>query len=327
MMSFPKSRVAKDLDAALAKAADQGESSHPELTNEEAGLLYGFVHSKQAAGRLTPSEESLVERVEAVLNRWRTELRDDGKHGSPAHQPCGQDLCRGAISKLRMRRFGALDSRDVELVRGVLAGCRACRHRGPLVSMIRTGLGDYERFRSQEERKKHPADGASFLLVGLFIVPVLAMLLSVGAYKFFIGVGEVSASVSRGPAHAQTVVRGPRQVPRRLSPEEKFDRRIREYEARLADAPEAREAPALRFALGNLQAQKHKNYAEAARQYELLLFDYPDWPNISQVYSQLERCYEKMGDLSSQELLYKEMMERFPRDSREYQYARSQLGY
>ena len=118
------------------------------------------------------------------------------------------------------------------------------------------------------------------------------------------------------------------EEPRQPRPTEQDQARdaIAEYQRRLDDDPKHEDAPALLNAMANLSRQKLGDYREAARYYELLLHDYPAWPNIAKVYPQLATCYERLGDLANLRWVYKQMMEKFPPDSQEYLYAKSELG-
>lgn len=101
---------------------------------------------------------------------------------------------------------------------------------------------------------------------------------------------------------------------------------IAEYQRKLDDDPKHEDAPALLNAMANLSRQKLGDYKEAARYYELLLHDYPAWPNIAKVYPQLATCYERLGDMPNLHWVHKQMIEKFPPDSQEYLYAKSELG-
>ncbi len=101
---------------------------------------------------------------------------------------------------------------------------------------------------------------------------------------------------------------------------------IAEYQKRLDDDPKSPEAPALLNAMANLSRQKLLDYKEAARYYELIITDYPNWEQTAKIYPQLATCYERLNDQHNLQWVYKQMMERFPQDSQEYLYAKQQLG-
>jgi len=89
--------------------------------------------------------------------------------------------------------------------------------------------------------------------------------------------------------------------------------------------PKSADAPAALNGMANLNRQKLLNYGEAIRLYELLLLDFPDWEGISRVYPNLATCYERNGDNDGARSVYKRMMEKFPPESQEYLYAKTQL--
>ncbi|MDP2323571.1 MAG: hypothetical protein Q8N51_06025 [Gammaproteobacteria bacterium] len=100
---------------------------------------------------------------------------------------------------------------------------------------------------------------------------------------------------------------------------------ISEHQAALEVGPPAEESAALLAALGNLHRQKKGDYATAARYYEELLQKYPDWPGANSIYHQLISCYTQLNDQTSLRLLYRKMVEVFPDDSKEYEFARHAL--
>lgn len=101
---------------------------------------------------------------------------------------------------------------------------------------------------------------------------------------------------------------------------------IAEHVASLEGDLEPDASAARLSALGNLYKQKKQDYQTAARYFEELIQNYPDWPGIRGVYHQLMSCYEQLNDQPSLRLLYRKMVEVFPEDSNEYQYANAALG-
>jgi lipopolysaccharide biosynthesis regulator YciM len=101
---------------------------------------------------------------------------------------------------------------------------------------------------------------------------------------------------------------------------------IAEHTAKLEQNPEPEEAAALLSALGNLHKQKKQDYAAAARYYEQIIEKYPEWSGIRGVYHQLMTCYSNLDDQGSLRLLYRKMVEVFPEESNEYQFAKDALG-
>ena len=101
---------------------------------------------------------------------------------------------------------------------------------------------------------------------------------------------------------------------------------IADYGQRVKDDPKAEETPGLRLAMANLTMVKLHDYKDAARQYELLLYDYPDWDGDRTSYIQLIACYEQLNDADNARSVYKKMMAKFPPGSQEHLYAKAQLG-
>ncbi|MCX5771250.1 MAG: hypothetical protein NTZ09_13420 [Candidatus Hydrogenedentes bacterium] len=162
-----------------------------------------------------------------------------------------------------------------------------------------------------------------------YLVVVLVVISLVVVYKLATAggaapVGErAGAAVSNGVAAPNMAV-APVPAPR-LSEEDKAKATIADYQKRFSEDARGKDAPAFLLAMGNLNKQKLRDFKEAARNYELLINDYPDWEGIAGVYPQLMSCYEQLNDQESLRWLYKQMMEKFPPESNEYEYAQTKL--
>lgn len=100
---------------------------------------------------------------------------------------------------------------------------------------------------------------------------------------------------------------------------------IAEHLEKLEANPEPTEAAGRLAALGNLYLQKKRDYKTAAGYYERLIQEYPDWPGANAIYHQLITCYTQLDDQGSLRLLYRKMVEVFPPESKEYEFARYAL--
>lgn len=98
-----------------------------------------------------------------------------------------------------------------------------------------------------------------------------------------------------------------------------------QYEETYEADPEHKDAPAYLFAIGNLHLQRFQDYGEAARYFELVVTEHPDWEGAYKVYPQLISCYEHTEDLRGLRWVCSLMLERFPDDSQEYLFARQML--
>jgi len=140
--------------------------------------------------------------------------------------------------------------------------------------------------------------------------------------------GDHSAAVGSAALEAGGASAGPaptRPLPVRLSEAEQAQQTITEYQKKLDADPKDPNAPEYLNAMGNLSHQKLRDYKEAARYYELLLNDYPDYPKTTRIYPQLVTCYEQLNDTRGLNWVYREMMAKFPPESQEYQFAKEKM--
>ncbi|MCX8064907.1 MAG: tetratricopeptide repeat protein [Candidatus Hydrogenedentes bacterium] len=98
------------------------------------------------------------------------------------------------------------------------------------------------------------------------------------------------------------------------------------YKAFLEKNPNHPETPAILTATGNLYMSKKMDYRTAASYFERVIIEYPNWEGAKGVYTLLSMCYEELNDYRGKTWLYQEIMNRFPPDSQEYQFAKQQLG-
>ncbi len=163
-----------------------------------------------------------------------------------------------------------------------------------------------------------------------YLVLLLAVIVAVVFYKLLAQGGDApQAQRNVSPAAAQTQeISEPISEPQAPRPTEQDQTRdlVAEYQKRLDENPRDPDAPAVLNAMANLSKQKLTDYKAAAQYYELLISGYPDWEGIARVYPQLATCYERIGDMSSMQNVYKRMMRKFTPESQEYLYAKSELG-
>lgn len=339
--SYRDRETEKKLEELLARAGQEDDADGPvDLTVEEAGMLYGFIHSSNEVGTVTPGEKALIADVQRLLGRWRETRSEESPRRLGAEEPRTQVLLRCAITKLRLHNFSDLTKQELDLTRGALVGLRQCREKGPrterLITLLSEVLGDYDRLAAKKQRTQEPVERGFASRVARD--PWVAILLLVLMF-FFGGVAVHAGLDNEEPDDQEKLVRrvaagaavvpaesGLRTVHRtRKTDREKAIETIRAHRARIDEDPSSEDAPALLAAIGNLNLQKVGDYEEAARNYELLLLDYPDWQNNRNVYLQLATCYEKLSDPARIRRIYTKIMNEFPEESQEYQYAQARL--
>lgn len=124
---------------------------------------------------------------------------------------------------------------------------------------------------------------------------------------------------------AQELVKPPPKPPK-PTPKEQTDAVISGHQDTIEAAPESKDAPAYLNAMGNLAMNRLGEYERAAGYFEELLTKYRSFPLTNGVYSKLAKCYTKMGNEALTEDVWRRMMNRYPKGTPEYDFARQQLG-
>lgn len=153
-----------------------------------------------------------------------------------------------------------------------------------------------------------------------YLVAVLVVCAAWPAYKL------AGGSTKTDGGETGVIVEPEPPVPTPPSVEERTLATIKEHGEQIEADPDAPDAPARLAAMGNLYLQKLGNYQEAARCYELVLVDYPEWEGVGNVYIQVATCYERLEDRQNARRIYEKMLEHFPPDAQEYAYAQGKLA-
>lgn len=165
-------------------------------------------------------------------------------------------------------------------------------------------------------------------LAGALSVCVLCVLF--GVVALFLSPREESTktrmTVSPAESQLRKALNNKTAPAEATTPARQAEANIAEYKKRLESDPNSSDTPAVLSAMGNLYRQKLMDYKEAARCYERIILDYPQWEGAAAIYPLLSTCYEKSGDYQGMLWIHQEMMKRFPADSQEYLYAKQQLG-
>ena len=102
-------------------------------------------------------------------------------------------------------------------------------------------------------------------------------------------------------------------------------RQIEEYQQTIEAEPEAENTPAYLMAMGNLYRQRLSDLESAATCYERIILEFPDAEEARLAFIQLEACYLTLEDTTGLRWVYTKMLEAFPEDSQEHQYAATNL--
>lgn len=125
---------------------------------------------------------------------------------------------------------------------------------------------------------------------------------------------------------SKDILRQMNQITRQQTSRDKTLKIIQRYKDFARKNPDdTTKTPAYLSAMGNLYRDKLLDFETAAQVYEQVLSQYPDWPAIRQVYISLADCYERLHRPREANRVYRLMMEKFPEDSQEYEYAKTVL--
>lgn len=166
----------------------------------------------------------------------------------------------------------------------------------------------------------------NFVAKNWYLFLLLAVCVGVPAYYLLSQSPQAAATGNLDAAtNIVQVVRATPKPQERVTPQDKAREAIASHEAKIQAEPGSEDVPALWAAMGNLYRSKLGDYHEAARCYENIFVDHPDWPGMRGVYIQLATCYERTGDIEGARRVYLKMTDEFPEESREYEYAWAKL--
>ncbi len=112
----------------------------------------------------------------------------------------------------------------------------------------------------------------------------------------------------------------------KVSPKEQAIKTAENYTDKVSKDPTAETAPGYLLVAGNLYHDVVLDFASAAQMYERILSEYPDAAKkMKGLYYNLADCYERLEQPQNARRIYQIMMENFPSDSAEYQYAHKML--
>lgn len=110
-----------------------------------------------------------------------------------------------------------------------------------------------------------------------------------------------------------------------LSPDERDQKYIEEYTEELNANPEADEAAGILMKLAVVY-RRQQQYDDAVIALEDILEKYPDSPHARTAVIQLPEVYQEAGDRQMARQSYERMMQFFPPESQEYQWAQKRYG-
>lgn len=110
-----------------------------------------------------------------------------------------------------------------------------------------------------------------------------------------------------------------------LTAEERDAKYVEEYTQKLQEDPNGAHAPETMIALATVY-RRQGNFDDAAIVMEDLVEKYPDNPHARTARIQLPEVYQDAGDVSMARASYQRMMEFFPPDTQEHQWAQQRYN-
>jgi tetratricopeptide (TPR) repeat protein len=158
-----------------------------------------------------------------------------------------------------------------------------------------------------------------FKTYGLFALAVIIVIVGVMGMLF---------SKKEPPAvetHVAAVAKLEPQAPPPPTPEEEIQTQIVKQQDEIEKDPKGEDTPAKLLAVCNLH-MKVQNFDKAIEACLRFIADYPASPRVGEAYLQLSSCYKQRNDQAKLNRLYMDMMQKFPKESSEHEYAKQQLG-
>lgn len=102
-------------------------------------------------------------------------------------------------------------------------------------------------------------------------------------------------------------------------------KKIAEYESFVAQNWNSDETPVYLRRIANLSYGSVQDYQKAIENYELIIYRFPDWQGINDVYPNLAAAYQKKGQYAMERQTYRRMLEHYPAHSKHVEFAKDKL--
>lgn len=351
MTLYEQLKMDEKLTSTLERVRSMDDANAPSLTVECIGLLQAFLHSDQRTSFVEQGESALVEKAEHTVQLWAKRHHSKAIPKEEAQAQRKQMVLRTAMSRLRGERYEDLTRSDLSLLRGTLESLAGKQNKYNsdlrLEKLITEGLSNYDKHIQkvgpkqpkqprQPRQPEQPWNPRQALASNWYLILAAVALCVFASYMMARPQEPVDKSVeakaqwdehvANHPGGALAGVTKRQPGPSRQTAQVKAQAIIAEHEQTLQNDPSGPDAPVLRNAMGNLHFRKLKDYGEAARHFELLIAEYPDWDGARGVYPKLAACYTKLNMPDKAHAAYWDMLEAFPEGSQEHLFAQQQLG-
>lgn len=287
------------------------------------GILYGAKYISNTGKDLSNEFLRKAHRAEKQLTLWNEYNQNPHNVGiKKGKTPYTLEFLDKTITKVRLGQYDSMIPMEVEFAEGILTGIYACRDRQILSMDIVKNIR--ELMENVGTNVEDVTGISTKKLITHFLLPGLAVLLVI------LWVGKAllddARSQNTGPKISQLAIEAELR-PKRTSQEEKVAQTIQEYENKIAADPESEESAALRFALGNIYLNEQAEYLQAIIQFDSIIQNFPEWPMLGQVYTQMETCYLRLEDKEALMDLYESMLEYYEEETPEHTRIREKMRH
>lgn len=308
------------------------------LAAKDIGMLLGYLEIRALPRKALPTDDPVIGLVQQTITAWQHDTwsdlldQDDSASASEALRKVISDFSTSD----RSEEWAA---REANLVKGFLESSHAYGHANDetaRLKKIHSGLTQhYDRgaeVRSGSNRDRGPTVLSRLLRNWYLLVALgLSISLAVLIQRSFETSDTSQTTTKHSTANKEITPFVEPPEPTIAELREKRAITLTKSEKALIDIDDEKAAITVEtdpekiayhwLSIGNLYYSKVKDYEKAAEAYSKVVDRYPDTGSVERAFSGLTQCYRYLGDKERERLIYKEMVNFYPKDSEEYKDA------